>query len=219
MSDHPPVVHDDPEGEPPWAMQLAIRAEKLDPPSHEAVCEAAASAVVHLLADERFADAVARWEEGRIRKVTRRARGARWRDLAALPGVTVARGGAEVRAFPPGPVTEVPPAIAKLQIAGTDLAHAETEPPAEPYAVLVHNPDAKMSTGKAAAQSGHAAHLLYRTLPPGDRAAWLTAGAPVHLLAFPWPEAVARATVHIRDAGYTEVAPGTMTAVTWLLTP
>ncbi|GAB2807781.1 aminoacyl-tRNA hydrolase [Actinocorallia aurea] len=218
MSDHPPVVHDDPEGEPPWAMQLAIRAEKAEPPSHEAVCEAAASAVVHLLADERFTDAVERWEDGRIRKVTRRARGARWREVSELAGVTVARGGAEVRAFPPGPVTEVPPGIAKLQIAGTDLDRAETEEPPAPYAALVHNPEAKMSTGKAAAQSGHAAHLLYRTLPDAERAAWLAAGAPVHFLGFPWDEAVARATVHIRDAGYTEVAPGTMTAVAWLVT-
>ncbi|MCD0453759.1 hypothetical protein LO762_31930, partial [Actinocorallia sp. API 0066] len=218
MIDHPPVVHDDPSGEPPWAMQLALRAEKADPPTHEAVCEAAASAVVHLLADDRFADAVARWEDGRIRKVTRRARGARWREVSELAGVTVARGGAEARAFPPGPVTEVPPGIAKLQIAGTDLEHGATETPPPPYAALVHNPDAKMSTGKAAAQSGHAAHLLYRTLPPAERDAWLAAGAPVHLHDLPWPEAVSRATVHIRDAGYTEVAPGTMTAVAWLVT-
>ncbi|MEO3783054.1 peptidyl-tRNA hydrolase [Actinocorallia sp. B10E7] len=218
MIEHPPVVHDDPPGEPPWALQLAVRVEKAEPPSHEAVCAAAASAVVRLLADPAFAQEVGRWEDGRIRKVVRRARGARWKDAQELPGVTVSWRGAEVRAFAPGPVTEVPARIAKLQVAGTDLEHAAVPAPAVPYGVVALNPGAGMSTGKAAAQSGHAAHLLYRSLGPAERGSWLENGAPVHLAEVPWDEAVARAAVRVRDAGYTEVAPGTMTAVAWLVT-
>ncbi|WP_460366307.1 hypothetical protein, partial [Actinocorallia lasiicapitis] len=162
MISRPPIVHDDPEGETPWALQLALRVEKKDPPSHEAVCEAAATAVVLLLADADFADQVARWEDGRIRKLTRRARGARWHDAQRLPGVTVEHQGAEVRAFPPGPVTELPPELAKMQVAGTDLEHGTTKEPAAPYCALVLDPKAGMTTGKAAAQAGHAAHLLFR---------------------------------------------------------
>lgn len=218
MIEHPPIVHDDPAGEAPWALQLAVRVEKSAPPAHEAVCAAAATAVVRLLADPAFAEEVRRWEDGRIRKVVRRARGARWKDAQALPGVTVSWRGAEARAFAPGPVTEVPPAVSRLQVAGTDLEHAEVEPPEPPYAAVALNPEAGMSTGKAAAQSGHAAHLLYRSLDPADRREWLENGAPVHLVDTPWREAVARAAVRVRDAGYTEVAPGTMTAVAWLVT-
>ncbi|MEO5875576.1 MAG: peptidyl-tRNA hydrolase [Streptosporangiaceae bacterium] len=218
MISRPPIVHDDPEGEAPWALQLAIRAEKAAPPTHEAVCEATATAVVLLLASGEWAEEVRRWEDGRIRKLTRRARGARWEALQSLPGLTVEHQGAQVRAFPPGPVDAAPPEIAKLQVAGTDLEHGETRVPDRPYAVLVLNPDAAMSTGKAAAQSGHAAHLLFRGLRPVDREAWLAAGAPVHLLrAAPWSEAVARADVTVRDAGFTEVEPGTMTAAAWLV--
>lgn len=218
MIEHPPVVHDDPAGEPPWALQLAVRVEKADPPSHEAVCAAAASAVVLLLADPAFAEPVRRWEDGRIRKVVRRARGARWRDVQELPGVTVRREGAEARAFAPGPMGEVPAPISKLQVAGTDLDHGDVPEPPAPYAALVLNPDAGMSTGKAAAQSGHAAHLLYRALPAELQKAWADNGARARPLDVPWPEAVARAAVRVRDAGYTEVAPGTMTAVAWLVT-
>jgi peptidyl-tRNA hydrolase len=218
MISRPPIVHDDPEGEVPWALQLAIRAEKATPPTHEAVCEAAATAVVLLLASPEWTEQIQRWENGRIRKLTRRARGARWEALQALPGLTVDHLGAQVRVFPPGPVDEAPPEIAKLQVAGTDLEHGETKVPEPPYAVLVLNPKAAMSTGKAAAQSGHAAHLLFRRLPEPEREAWLHAGAPVHLLrAVSWSEAVARAAVTVRDAGFTEVEPGTMTAVAWLM--
>ena len=45
--------HEDPEGEAPWAMQLVARVEKALPPTHIAICEAAATSVVRLLADTR----------------------------------------------------------------------------------------------------------------------------------------------------------------------
>ncbi|GAA3195775.1 peptidyl-tRNA hydrolase [Actinocorallia longicatena] len=211
------MLNDDPEGGAPRALPLVLRVEKRDPPSHEALCEAAATAVVLLLASGEFEEAVRLWEDGRIRKVTRRARGARWRDAERPPGVTVAHAGAEVRAYPPCPIEDLPPELAKMQVAGTDLEPGPTKEPGAPYCALVLNADAKMTTGKAAAQAGHAAHLLYRGLPAESRDAWLAAGAPAHIVDVPWAEAVARAAVTIRDAGFTEVAPGTLTAVAWLI--
>jgi peptidyl-tRNA hydrolase len=221
----PPEEPEDPE-EPleasEWAMQLAVRAEKTDPPAHSAVCAAAAMAVVRVVTepDEQWQEAVRRWEAGPIRKVTRRARGVRWPAVQGLPGVTVAWAGAEVRAFVPGPVTRVPPELARLQVAGLDLpddpaaAQAAPEPP---YAEIALNPKVRMSTGKAAAQSGHAAHLLVRLAAEPDLPAWLAAGAPVRIVspghAKAWSRAVAGAAVAVRDAGFTEVPAGTMTAV------
>lgn len=200
-------------------MQLALRIEKAAPPSHLAICEAAAMAVVRLLADPRSApggewhDAVAGWEARRIRKVARRARGARWEALAGLPGVLVDHDGALARAFVPGPVTEVPPEIAKLQVGGTDLPRDdEPKPPPEPpYALVSLNPGVTMTTGKAAAQCGHAAQLLLRARGewPGLRVRVLEAGD--------WDRTVAEADVAVRDGGFTEVAPGTMTAVARLI--
>ncbi|WP_233358592.1 peptidyl-tRNA hydrolase [Thermomonospora amylolytica] len=216
----------DPFDDPPWAMQLAVRVEKASPPAHAAVCEAAATAVVRLLTDPRTTDPegewharVRRWESGRIRKVTRRGRGVRWREAAGLAGVTVDHAGAQVRAFVPGPVDQVPPPLAKMQVAGLDLAREEPKPPPPaPYAALVLNPDVTMSTGKSAAQAGHAAQLLLRNGRAPDVAAWVAAGAPAHLIAdTPWKECLRYATAVVRDGGFTEVPPGTMTALAWLV--
>jgi peptidyl-tRNA hydrolase len=152
--------------------------------------------------------------------VTRRARGVRWPEAQALPGVTVEHAGAQVRAFPPGPVADVPPQLAKLQVAGLDLADAEepAPPPEPPYAALALNPDVTMTTGKAAAQSGHAAQLLLRQGRRKDVAAWVEAGARVHLAReVSWARCVKEATVAVRDGGFTEVPPGTMTAIAWIV--
>ncbi|QXJ26887.1 hypothetical protein AGRA3207_006377 [Actinomadura graeca] len=206
-------------------MQIVVRAEKADPPNHGAVCEAAAMAVVRLLTDPRaaepegeWADAVHEWESRRIRKVTRRARGVRWPEAEKLPGLTVVHAGAEVRAFVPGPMADVAPELARLQVAGLDLEDGEPGPPPEPpYAAIALNPDVTMTTGKAAAQCGHAAQLLLRQGRRRDVAAWIAGGARVALARdVPWRDCVKRAAVAVRDGGFTEVPPGTMTAIAWL---
>jgi peptidyl-tRNA hydrolase len=211
--------YENPVDEPPWAMQLALRVEKAAPPLHLAACEAAAAATVTLLTDPRSApggewhEAVTAWEKRRIRKVVRRARGGRWAALAAVPGVLVDHEGAQVRAFVPGPVTEVPPEVARLQVGGTDLDREdEPKPPPEPpYALITLNPAVTMTSGKAAAQCGHAAQLLLRAAGP-----WTGLRVRVARPAG-WRRAVAEADVSVRDGGFTEVAPGTMTAVARLV--
>jgi peptidyl-tRNA hydrolase len=210
---------DDPADQPAWAMQLVLRVEKGEPPAHLAVCESAAMAAVALLSDPRsepegeWHEAVAAWESRRIRKVVRRARGIRWEALGDLPGVLVDHEGAPARAFVPGPVTEVPAEISRLQVGGTDLPRDDEPkpPPAPPYALVALNPGVTMTTGKAAAQCGHAAHLLLRA-----KGAW--PGLRVRVVEpAGWRRAVAEADVVVRDGGFTEVAPGTMTAVARLV--
>ncbi len=210
----------DPADEPAWAMQFALRVEKTAPPTHLSVCEAVAMAAITLLTDPRaepggeWHEAVATWEKRRIRKVVRRARGARWDALAHLPGVLVDHEGALARAFVPGPVTEVPAEISKLQVGGTDLEREDEPkpPPAPPYALVGLNPGVPMTTGKAAAQCGHAAQLLL----------WKTGAWPGLRVrvAEPddWHRMAGRADVSVRDGGFTEVAPGTLTAVARLVT-
>jgi hypothetical protein len=123
--------------------------------------------------------------------------------------------------FVPGSVTEVPDELVRLQVAGLDLDDAEerTPRPVTPYTAIALNPRAPMSTGKAAAQSGHAAHLLLREGGEPARGAWLAAGLVVHLeRGTPWEDCVGHADVVVRDAGFTEVPPGTMTALAWIVT-
>ena len=212
--------------EAPWAMQLALRDDRPDRPSHLAVCEAAAAAVVLLLTDPRstepdgeWAKQVGRWESGAIRKVVRRGRGVRFTAVEELPGVQAERRGAVVRAFVPGPTDQVPPALAKLQVGGTEQPERGEPSPSGPGVLSIAlTPLTAMTTGKAAAQSGHAAQLALRGMPTEAVLRWRESGWGVRVL-MPdeavWAELVRTAPVAVRDGGFTEVAPGTRTALAW----
>jgi peptidyl-tRNA hydrolase len=213
---------------PQFVLPLVVRVERADPPARTDALEAAALAVLTLLTDPRaegegeWAAAVTAWTDARIRKVVRRARGAEWRRAGELDGITVARGTAEVRVFPPVPLDGWPRDLARLQVAGTDLDDPRPPPPpAEGVPVLWLNPTLELTAGKAMAQVGHAAQLGLAALDPPARTAWRDAGFPVAVReATPrhWAELLARDLPVVRDAGFTEVAPGTCTAVAEILT-
>jgi hypothetical protein len=201
------------------AMPVVLRLER-PPPTRTPVLEAAARAALALCLDPRtepegeWHEAVATWIAARIRKIARRARGAHWDAVQELPGVTVTVGDARARALLPGPVDDVPKIVSRLQIGGTDLPDDAPGPPPAGIPVIWVNGALGMTVGKAAAQVGHASMLDaaardLRTVPPY---AVRTAGRDR------WAElcrAIERGeAVAVRDAGFTEVAPGTITAVT-----
>jgi peptidyl-tRNA hydrolase len=198
-------------------LPFVVRIERVDPPSRTDALEAAARGVLVMLTDERpeWADAVAAWDGQRIRKVVRRARGAEWRRALTVDGVDITSGTAEVRVYPPVPVDEWPPELARLQVGGTNLEDPEKPRPVPSGTpVVLLSPHAEMTTGKAMAQAAHAAQLGWRSLPRTDRAAWREDGFPVAVRdASPaqWAAVTAGAPV-VHDGGFTEVEPGTATA-------
>ncbi|WP_073221078.1 aminoacyl-tRNA hydrolase [Streptomyces sp. NBRC 110465] len=209
---------------PQFVLPLVLHLEKTDPPARTDALRAAARAVLTILSDERslgdgeWAAAVRDWQDARIRKVVRRARGAEWRKAAALDGITVTgEDGAEVRVFPPVPLDGWPKELAKLQVSGTDLD--DPEPPAEPDLsgpVLWLNPDVDMSAGKTMAQAGHGAQLAWWELSDTERKAWREAGFPLSVAtpgAEHWRELTASGLPVVRDAGFTEIAPGSCTVI------
>ncbi|MFG3003077.1 aminoacyl-tRNA hydrolase [Streptomyces calvus] len=208
---------------PQFVLPLVVRIERAAPPARTDALETAARAVLVMLTDERsvgegeWARAMRDWQDARIRKVVRRARGAEWRRAEALPGITVTGKSAEVRVFPPVPLDGWPKDLARLQVSGTDLDDLDPVPPADPATpVLWLNPDLGMSAGKAMAQAGHGAQLAWWGLPDEARAAWHAAGFPLAVrTAGPadWPALVAGGLPTVRDAGYTEIAPGSCTVV------
>ncbi|MEU1307245.1 peptidyl-tRNA hydrolase [Streptomyces shenzhenensis] len=208
---------------PQFVLPLVVRIERAAPPARTDALETAARAVLVLLADERaqgdgeWARAVRDWQDARIRKVVRRARGAEWRRAEALPGITVTGKSAEVRVFPPVPLDAWPKDLARLQVSGTELD--DPEPPAGPdpaQPVLWLNPELDMSAGKAMAQAGHGAQLAWWELSAAERSDWRDAGFPLAVrTADPaaWRELTVSGLPLVQDAGFTEIAPGLTLAV------
>ena len=218
------------------AMPLILRMERDAVPLRSALLEAAAAAAVALCLDERSQSggpwhcAVQAWVAGRIRKVARRARGGHWVAVSDLPGVTVEHRGAQVRALVPCPVATTPKIVTRLQVGGTDVPPDDPGPPPAGVPVFWLTPQPVMTTGKAAAQVGHASMLLAALLAADGRAAtldrWAADGyrcavrtasvqqwADLAVAQRPdraWRE---RGMLAVRDAGFTEVAPGTVTVL------
>ncbi|GAA0690180.1 peptidyl-tRNA hydrolase [Kitasatospora atroaurantiaca] len=219
-----PAATDDRDANPQYVLPLVVRLERDTPPARTDALETSARAVLTLLADPRvtdpdgeWAERVTAWEDARIRKVVRRARGGEWRKAGELPGITVTGESAEVRVFPPVPLDGWPKELAKLQVSGTDLDDpAEPAAPAPGIPVLWLNPELEMSAGKTMAQTGHAAQLAWWRLDDTRRKEWAEAGFPLAVrTATPaaWAELTTADLPLVRDAGFTEIAPGSCTVV------
>ena len=227
--DAEPEGHDD----VPWALQVVVRVERDPAPQHLGVLRATASAVVLALdtftgadADEDVRARTERWRSGPIRKVVRRARGAGWTRQLAVPGVFVRAAsdgagaevspGVDVAVHVPGRVDEVHPEVARLQVGGLTLEDTGPVAAADAPVELVLNPHVPMTTGKAAAQVGHAAQLVLESVPVDVAAGWVADGAPVRVRpgrTDEWDALLAAAPVVVQDGGFTEVEPGTVTVV------
>ncbi|WP_091533347.1 peptidyl-tRNA hydrolase [Microlunatus soli] len=220
------------------AMQLILRMERDRTPSWHAALRLAASGAARICLDPRvgtdpdWTEAITAYAGGHIRKVTRRGRGAPWAATADLPGVTLADGDTEVRVLLPGLVDELDKRVAKLQVGGTDAPVDEPptfDPPAGTLRVWIP-PEPAMTLGKTMAQAGHAGMIAAALLSadsPELLRRWADAECPVDVRradGHRWQQlqsAVADAgrawaqdgLLAVRDAGFTEIAPGTITVI------
>jgi peptidyl-tRNA hydrolase len=213
------------------AMPVILHIERALP-GRTPLLEAAAAAAIAVCLDPRaepegeWHEQVSAWVEGHIRKVSRRARGAHWQAAQQFDGVTVEVDGAEVRALVPGLVVETPKEISRLQISGSELPEDSPGPLPEGVPLLWLNPAVPLTAGKAAAQVGHASMLLAALLDDAELKAWASLGyrcavrtpskeqwSSLYPGADPggaWRE---RRVIAVRDAGFTEVEPGTVTVL------
>lgn len=203
------------------AMQIALHLPKVDPPARTDLLEASARAVVSVCLDERIATdeqwraGLLGWYDHLIRKVARRARNKAWDDVQDLPGVTVNVRGAQARAFVPCAVASIPGPIRKLQIQGTELPQDTSGPSDSAAPVILIDADLQMSIGKAAAQVGHASMLFAAKQPVEWVREWAGTGFALSVREVSGAVFARHATnpqaVIVRDAGFTEVAPDSLT--------
>lgn len=205
------------------AMQIALHVPKVDPPRRTDLLTAAARAVVAVCLDGRVATdpawraGLGGWYSHLIRKVARRARNKAWVDVQEVPGVTFDVAGAQARAFVPSAVVDTPTLVRKLQIRGTELpqdAPGEIDPQV-PTILIDHG--LTMTTGKAAAQVGHASMLLAARQDLEWVRRWAATDFRLNVrevdsLVFT-DHARRPGVVTVRDAGFTEVAPDALTVL------
>ncbi|MBE7195512.1 peptidyl-tRNA hydrolase [Gordonia polyisoprenivorans] len=219
--------HDDPpDPADVLAMQMVLRIEKADPPDRTELLVAAARAVALLCLDDRsggdgpWSAPMDAWCDARIRKIARRARGAQWVAAQEVWGLTATEGGAQARALVPGRVGDVDKRISRLQIGGTEVDGELPPAPGGRGVCLWLDPRLEMTVGKSAAQVGHGAMLAVKLLDEATARDWREAGCPLMVCAADdstWTRLLAaeRAgeAVAVRDAGFTEIAPGSVTVI------
>jgi peptidyl-tRNA hydrolase len=206
------------------AMPMVLHIPKTEPPPKTELLNAAASAVAALCLDPRsggdgpWTQPMDAWCDAAIRKIARRARGSHWAAAQDVPGVTARCGAAEARAIVPGPVGDIDRRIGRLQIGGTDVPGDDLEVGEGP--VLWVNPALEMTVGKLAAQVGHGAMLVVRLMTQEQARRWWNEGCPVRVrTASPagWQRLLDSdengSAVAVRDAGFTEIAPGSVTVI------
>lgn len=174
------------------------------------------------------------WERESERKVVLRAREGEWSRLLdeLEPQSTEVDGEAAIAALAPVRRSQRPSLIGRLQVfepardaLGPDPLAAGAGAPG-PVARLVVNGSLGMSVGKRMAQVAHAALRLEREAARSadpDLRAWASGGAPVRVVIAAdrtgWDEAAEAALVLVRDAGLTEITPGSPTVAGALETP
>lgn len=225
----PENPHDDPEAmrlrsaqEDPWVMYMVVRRERVTSLAETLV----AGAVSAVRCVDRYRDAAAwrapfdAWLARSFRKVCLRANEKDWARLNAYDaGEGMAGDTPVLRALPPRTKSQRDKLLVNLQAFATADFAPPSDAPEPDFAMrLVLNGALTMSAGKAVAQVAHAslhACAVFGAERPEDFARWRALGMPCVIrraegAAWTALRAAERAVV-VRDAGLTEIAPGSET--------
>lgn len=186
-------------------------------PSEKDILQASTNALTALLLDSRpvVADALAVWMEGRIRKIVKRAKNSAWvkTQETDIPYTEASYGSATVRVFSPIPLSTQPPALKKLQVTGLQAEDIEPAVLEQESSLHIFVDDSlHMSTGKLVAQVGHAVQLFLMYAHEAKVASWRETGQLIRVTKEQTMPNESEVDVFVRDAGFTEVPAGSVTA-------
>lgn len=195
---------------------IILLVDREEPAGEQHGIAAAALASVQALLRDPENPSWRTWAQGAFAKSVRRADAKMFaKVLANFPDHALAVvGEGTAVGFSPMPACSLPKLLAKLQVSGTQLPAGEPLPDAPLTIVL--NDSLDMSTGKAAAQAAHALFAWLLDAKPAVVEAWVAEGTPLRVTKLPAKEfrkgARKAAGPVIRDAGRTEIEPGSTTA-------
>lgn len=199
--------------EPEYVLPVVLHLEKDSTLTHQEALELMAYGMMEFLKDSRCSpggewyETVQAWSTGnRFRKVVRRARGAKWSNIADS-GVIFSKNSAEIAILPPVLLGEESKEVKMLQVAGLNLPRTKENVTAPGVLQVGINKGLwdVMSTGKCMAQVGHAVQLAIINSPSlleRDISIGITVQYESDLESW---------TGVIRDAGFTEIPPNSVT--------
>lgn len=208
--------------EDPYALIYVINdakdAENNLPPEED-ILQASINALVKLFLDPRpvVQEPLEKWMSGRIRKIAKRARNSAWDKvtMSSLPLTEGAYRNAKVRVFAPIRISEQPAELKKLQVTGLQATFQDTTFTGEntPYLEISVDASLNMTTGKLIAQIGHAVQLFIMFADEKRVSRWLSRGNFIRVVKTDRLPAEETCDAVVHDAGFTEVASGSLTCV------
>ncbi len=178
--------------------------------THEELVRAVATASLQAYLDSKDHPNWLPFLSGRFTKSVRRTR----RDIdkiqSEIGGSLVTIGEGRALAFPPYRYKEMPKLIIEGQVSGLELERSGDWGGGGGLGIVI-NQDLMMSSGKTAAQVAHAVMGWYLRAAEHEQTDFVAANLALEISEQPLSKMPRQSEVEIRDAGFTEIASGSLT--------
>lgn len=200
-----------------YSLPIVVQVERGEDYSENDAFQALAVALGNMFAEDAWSTSVERWMLGRIRKVTRRARGSQWNVLDSVDSFSGHSNNVNIKVFEPHMLEDLPSYLRKLQVQGLSLNPFEVEveaPGEESVLYIAINPDLGMTSGKMIAQVGHGIQLAIMNADVEFLNRWKANGFKLKVCNW---DTMPDNSSFITDAGLTEIPAGSLTVKSYLM--